>query len=64
MESASRSSWTIWTSYSFDYNPYWEYNLYKYYLYNTLCASKEYKTHISHGICSAQFMDHMDLIFF
>ena len=66
MESAPHSSWSIWISYSFDiiYNPYWEYNLYKYYLYNTLCDSKEYEMHISHGICSAQFMVYMDLIFF
>ena len=67
MESAPHSSWSIWISYSFDiiYNPYWEYNLYKYiyYIY-TLCDSKEYEMHISHGICSAQFMVYMDLIFF
>ena len=59
------SSWSIWVSYSFDiiYNPSREYNLYKYYLY-TLCDLKEYEMHISHGICSAQFMVYMDLIFF
>ena len=56
MESAPHSSWAIWISYSFDilYNPYREYNLYKYiyYLYILLCDSKEYEMHISHRICS------------
>ena len=42
MESAPHNSWSIWISYSFDiiYNPYWEYNLYKYYLY-ILCVTQK-----------------------
>ena len=57
MESAPHSSWAIWISYSFNiiYNPYRDTIYINIYII-LLCDLKEYEIHISHGICSAQYV--------